>query len=63
MSAQSEPKCVINIKLTSPVMREELAEEAQKGLIYFLFDVANSDMRGKPVLCNLVHKSHKQYCK
>ena len=44
-------------------MREELAEEAQKGLIYFLFDVANSDMRGKPVLCNLVHKSHKQDCK
>ena len=36
MSTQVEPKCVINIKLTSPVIREEVVEESGEGL-YFLF--------------------------
>ena len=42
MSTQVEPKCVINIKLTSPVIREEVVEESEKGL-YFLFGNIGDD--------------------
>ena len=33
VSTQSEPRCVINIKLTSPVMREEVTKEEEQGSI------------------------------
>ena len=41
MSTQVEPKCVINIKLTSRVMEDEV-EESEKGL-YFRFGNIGDD--------------------